>query len=109
MKKYKCSISGDLLRKFDDYCVVNEYRESEAIRECIKFYLSSTKEDNLMWFYLIKHDVDNMKFRRRLQTVLWGSVLDEFSFITSQYHIKPPDLIREAIRIKVTHGKRNNP
>lgn len=107
MKKFKCYVSGDLLKKFDDYCVVNEYRESEAVRECVRFYLSYIKAESLSSFYLINPNVSNKEFRRRLQTVFWGQMLDDFTFLTSQYHIKPPDLIKEAIRIKVTHGKRN--
>ena len=38
-------VSGKLLRMFDDVCVREELNETEAIRECIRKYVSYDKEN----------------------------------------------------------------
>lgn len=108
---FKSVLYGKLLEKFDDYCRDNELNESDGVRECFKFYLTYIKSPLpiVVGAESKMPDVENKKYKRELQTVLYGKLLNDFMYIVDNYHIRKSDLIREAIRIKVTHGKRNNP
>lgn len=107
----KSVLYGDLLRKFDDYCVNNEYNESEGVRECFRFYLNYIKSPLpiVVGSKNTMPDINNRNFKRQLQSVLSGKLLMQFNYICENSYINEADLVREAIRIKVTHGKRNNP
>ena len=103
---FKSVVYGDLLKKFDEYCSTNELNESEGVRECFKFYLAYIKSPLPVTVSAIMPDVNNKQFKRKLQTVFYGKLLIDFNYIVENFEIKKSDLIREAIRIKVTHGKR---
>lgn len=108
-RTFKSVVYGDLLKKFDEYCSTNELNESEGVRECFRFYLTYIKSPLPVTVSAIMPDVNNKQFKRKLQTVFYGKLLMDFIYIVENFEIKKSDLIREAIRIKVTHGKRNNP
>ena len=103
---FKSVVYGDLLKKFDEYCSTNELNESEGVRECFKFYLAYIKSPLPVTVSAIMPDENNKQFKRKLQTVFYGKLLIDFNYIVENFEIKKSDLIREAIRIKVTHGKR---
>jgi len=108
-RTFKSVVYGDLLKKFDDYCATNELKESEGVRECFRFYLTYIKSPLpvVVGAESKMPDVENKKFKRELQSVFYGKLLMDFIYIVENFHIRKSDLIREAIRIKVTHGKRN--
>lgn len=97
---------GELLKKFDNYCVLNELNESEGVRECFRFYLNYIKSPLPIVVGMKNQmpDISNRNYKRQLQSVLSGKLLMQFNYICENLYITESDLVREAIRIKVTHA-----
>lgn len=108
-KKVQSWVHGALLKMFDEYCVKNEYGESEGVRECLKYYYAYLKGDFILRINPILNidETKDITFKRQLQSMLSGNDLKNFVRVKANLYISEADLIRESIRIKVLYDKAN--
>lgn len=111
-RQIETTVSGELLRAFDDYCVKNNLTEPDGLRECFRIYLKKVKEGYTVKvnFFDKKKDVEK-QISRRILTTFSGMMLKEFDKNRHGLIFSGAELLREAIRVTTNfkNDKGNQP